>query len=297
MMKSNGIEAWPISGVPRAEGHGVEPTEPRPDGGDATPETMGDRREFRLIDVPLKSRGGGVRMAALVARALLAAASLSTTAWADASKPVVVELFTSQGCSSCPPADRILGRLADREDVVALGFHVKYWDRLGWRDRFATEAGTERQYAYRPALGRHNVYTPQMVIDGRYDVVGSYAERIEAAIVQANAMSAKRLAVSLVWRGPTRLAYSLPAGEGAGQIMLMRFARKLDQDISRGENAGRHISYSNVVREIVEVGRWDGAAVTGEVEVDTAQDKAGGIALLVQDSRTLRMLGAAKLTF
>ena len=238
-------------------------------------------------------------MKTVLGRALLAAAGLvaAAAAWADASKPVVVELFTSQGCSSCPPADRILGLLADREDVIALGFHVNYWDRLGWPDPFATKAGTERQYAYSPALGRGNVYTPQMVIDGRYDVVGFDAERIKVAIAQADAMSASRLSVGLAWREQGRLAYSLPAGEGAARIRLVRFARKLDQDIERGENAGRHLSYSNVVREIVEVARWDGAAMDGEIEVDTAQDKAGGVALLVQDNRTMRMLGAAKLAF
>ena len=238
-------------------------------------------------------------MRAVLARALLVAAGLfaAAAAWADASKPVVVELFTSQGCSSCPPADRILGHLADRVDVIALGFHVNYWDRLGWPDPFATEAGTERQYAYSPVLGRRNVYTPQMVIDGRYDVVGFHAEQIKVAIAQADAMSGSRLAVGLEWREPGRLAYSLPAGEGRARVQLVRFARQLDQNIERGENAGRHLSYSNVVREIVEVGRWDGAAMAGEVEVDTGQDEAGGVALLVQDSRTMRMMGAAKLTF
>lgn len=238
-------------------------------------------------------------MRAVLARALLVAAGLfaAAAAWADASKPVVVELFTSQGCSSCPPADRILGHLADRKDVIALGFHVNYWDRLGWPDPFATEAGTERQYAYSPVLGRRNVYTPQMVIDGRYDVVGFHAEQIKVAIAQADAMSGSRLAVGLEWREPGRLAYSLPAGEGRARVQLVRFARQLDQNIERGENAGRHLSYSNVVREIVEIGRWDGAAMAGEVEVDTGQDEAGGVALLVQDSRTMRMMGAAKLTF
>ncbi len=238
-------------------------------------------------------------MRAVLARALLVAAGLfaAAAAWADASKPVVVELFTSQGCSSCPPADRILGHLADRVDVIALGFHVNYWDRLGWPDPFATEAGTERQYAYSPVLGRRNVYTPQMVIDGRYDVVGFHAEQIKVAIAQADAMSGSRFAVGLEWREPGRLAYSLPAGEGRARVQLVRFARQLDQNIERGENAGRHLSYSNVVREIVEIGRWDGAAMAGEIEVDTGQDAAGGVALLVQDSRTMRMMGAAKLTF
>ncbi len=238
-------------------------------------------------------------MMAVLGRVLLVAAGLlaAAVAWADSSKPVVVELFTSQGCSSCPPADRNLGRLADREDVIALGFHVNYWDRLGWPDPFATKAGTDRQYAYSPVLGRRNVYTPQMVIDGRYDVVGFDAERIMVAIAQADATSESRLEVRLEWRGPGRLGYALPSGEGVARVHLVRFARKLDQDIERGENAGRHLSYSNVVREIVQVAEWHGAAMESEIEVDTEQDTAGGVALLVQDSRTMRMLGAAKLAF
>ncbi len=238
-------------------------------------------------------------MRAVLSRALLVAAGLlaAASAWGGASKPVVVELFTSQGCSSCPPADRILGHLADEEDVIALGFHVNYWDRLGWPDPFATQAGTDRQYAYSPVLGRRNVYTPQMVIDGRYDVVGFDAKRIKVAIAQAEAMSGSRIEVGLEWRGPGILGYSLPAGDGAARIQLVRFARRLDQDIERGENAGRHLSYSNVVREIVQVAEWNGKAIEGELKVETAQDAPGGVALLVQDSRTLRMLGAAKLAF
>ena len=136
-----------------------------------------------------------------------------------------------------------------------------------------------------------------MVVDGRYDVVGFHAERIKVAIAQAEATSASRLAVRLEWRRPGLLGYSLPAGQGEARVHLVRFARKLDQDIERGENAGRHLSYSNVVREIVQVVEWNGVAMEGEVAVETAQDTAGGVALLVQDNRTLRMLGAAKLAF
>ena len=238
-------------------------------------------------------------MTAVFARAVLVATGLlaASGAWAGSSKPVVVELFTSQGCSSCPPADRVLGRLADRDDVIALGFHVTYWDRLGWPDPFATQAGTDRQYAYRPALGRHNVYTPQMVIDGRHDVAGFDVSRIEAALADAGSASDTRLDVRLEWRAPGRLGYALPEGRGNGRIHLVRYARKLDQDIERGENAGRHLSYSNVVREIVDVARWTGAAMQGELGVETPPDEPGGVVLLVQDSRTMRMMGAAKIVF
>ena len=245
-------------------------------------------------------RGGDVRMIAVLKRALIVAASLfaAAIAWADGAKPVVVELFTSQGCSSCPPADRILGRLADRDDVIALGFHVNYWDRLGWPDPFATKAGTDRQYAYSPALGRRNVYTPQMVVDGALRrgrlrcgaADGSHrpgGSHLASAARSQGSNGADRAVSAMRCR----------AGDGAARVHLVRFARKLDQDIERGENAGRRLSYSNVVREVVQVVRWNGAAMESEIEVDTAQDAAGGVALLVQDSRSMRMLGAAKLAF
>jgi len=247
----------------------------------------------------VKSNPIVLRHAAALARAGLAAACLLAAggAWAGAPKPVVVELFTSQGCSSCPPADRILSRLAEREGVIALGFHVTYWDRLGWPDPFATRAGTDRQYAYAPALARHNVYTPQMVIDGRHDVAGFDMSRIEAALAEAGAAAHTRFEVGLEWLARGRLGYTLPEGRGDARIRLARYARSLDQRIQRGENAGRHLRYSNVVREIAEVARWTGAALQGEIAVRTPPDEPGGYALLVQDSRTLHMLGAAKLTF
>ncbi len=238
-------------------------------------------------------------MTAALARAVLAAACLlaAAGAWAGASKPVVVELYTSQGCSSCPPADRILGQLAERDGVIALGFHVTYWDRLGWPDPFATRAGTDRQYDYAQAFARHNVYTPQMVIDGRHDVVGFNISRIEAALSEAGAASQARLEVGLEWLAQGRLGYALPESRGDARVRLVRYARSLDQDIRRGENAGRHLRYSNVVREIVEVAHWTGAAMDGEIAVRTPPDEPGGYALLVQDSRTLQMLGAANLAF
>src|SRR5262245_12327062 len=116
---------------------------------------------------------------------VLALALLVTLPARAAETPVVVELFTSQGCSSCPPADRVLGQLAARDDVIALAVHVSYWNYIGWRDTFATEATTARQYAYAKALGSRNVYTPQAVIGGAADAVGSDASDIEHAIAKA----------------------------------------------------------------------------------------------------------------
>lgn len=229
--------------------------------------------------------------------ALLVGVAWAGTAASDPSRPVVVELFTSQGCNSCPPADAILRTLTDREDVVALGFHVNYWDRLGWPDPFATRAGTERQYGYAPLLGRSNVYTPQMVVDGRFDVVGSYRERVDDAIRAATADADRRIGVALEWKGEGRIAYALPEGVGGAEVLLVRYAHRLEQHITRGENAGRRLAYGNVVRAMRRLARWDGAAMAGVEEIAVPAGEPGGVALLVQDRASGRMLGAAKLPF
>ena len=233
------------------------------------------------------------------ARGLWLAAALLWAAGAagETAKPVVVELFTSQGCSSCPPADRILAELADREGVVALAFHVDYWDRLGWPDPFASRAATERQYAYAGALGRPNVYTPQMVVDGRHDVPGYDRRRLEAALAEAAAGAGERLAPRLAWLAPGRLRYALPAGEGRARVLLLRYARRLDQFVPRGENAGRQLAYHHVVRERSELPPWTGAAQEGERSVQIPPAEPGGLALLMQHPRTLRILGAARIEF
>src|SRR5262245_56361084 len=127
--------------------------------------------------------------------AVLAAGVGAVGALAQDKAPVVVELFTSEGCSSCPPADAFLGELAQRPDVVPLAFHVDYWDYIGWKDPYANPAFTQRQHDYKAALGLHMVYTPQMIVDGRTDVVGSERGSVEAAIGKAGV--GPKLAISI----------------------------------------------------------------------------------------------------
>jgi hypothetical protein len=169
---------------------------------------------------------------------------------------VLVELFTSEGCSSCPPADALLGELARRPDVLALAFHVTYWDRLGWPDRFGDPRFTERQRGYAGLLEASNVYTPQLVIGGRLNVVGSDARRARAAIGLLRERD-DAWAVSFADGGAELPAVAL---ERPAELWMAAFDAHERTAVARGENAGRTLDHHNVVRELTALGDWDGAA-------------------------------------
>ncbi len=178
------------------------------------------------------------------------------------SQPVVVELYTSQGCSSCPPADAMLTELAKRKDVIALSLHVDYWDYLGWKDDLADPAFTQRQKAYARAAGRRTVYTPQMIVAGQDHLVGAKPMQLERLIsAHAGRPAAARLKVArkdgklTVTAEPTGAA-PLPAKM---LLLVARFDPIRKVDIRRGENAGRSIAYANVVTSLSPVAKWDGA--------------------------------------
>ena len=184
--------------------------------------------------------------------------ALAGAAWAE--KPViVVELFTSQGCSSCPPADAFLHELAKRPDVVALSLHVDYWDYIGWKDVFADPKYTKRQHGYAQAGKRRSVYTPQMIIQGRDHVVGNHPMDVSDLI---KTYQSRGQAVALnVRREGGQVVIRAEGGQGVGPMLvqLVRFEPKATVDIRRGENAGRKITYANVVRAWDVVGEWDGS--------------------------------------
>ncbi|HEY4943754.1 MAG TPA: DUF1223 domain-containing protein [Rhizomicrobium sp.] len=136
-----------------------------------------------------------------------------------ATRPIVVELYTSQGCSSCPPADALLGRLAQRPGVIAITLPITYWDMLGWKDTLATETNTRRQKSYATAMGHGGVYTPQIVIDGVQDVVGSRAANVEAAIAQRRAMISNAWAVAMARADAVRAVADAVRAESAGQTV------------------------------------------------------------------------------
>ena len=181
-----------------------------------------------------------------------------------AARPAVVELFTSQGCNSCPPADALLGELAERSDVLALSFHVDYWDKFGWRDRFALPAAKQRQFAYVRHFGQDWVYTPEMVIDGHVDVLG--ADR--KALQQQLAPPRSGVPVHIAVQGK-QLNVSIEAAPGspASDVLLIGYQPSAVTAIAVGENAGRDLHEFNIVRSIATLGRWTGAAAQWHVDL------------------------------
>ena len=190
---------------------------------------------------------------------LLAVAAIGLgTAPAHAGSPVLVELFTSQSCSSCPPADALLARLAERPDVLALDLHVTYWNQLGWHDPFSLEAATARQRDYAARLGLDEIYTPQLVAGGRHQVVGSDAAAVGAALAAAKAEAGPDVAVALRATG-AGVTIDIGAGSGAATLWLAGFDPRAVTHVGGGENGGRTLAEANVVRAIAPVAAWRGA--------------------------------------
>lgn len=205
-------------------------------------------------------------------------------------RPVVVELFTSQGCSSCPPANAFLNEMAkDRSDVLPLAFHVTYWDRLGWRDPFSLEAATERQDQYGHRFGDGS-YTPEMVIEGSVGVVGSHRDQVNAAIAQAKQSQLAGPDIS-VGKDGENLAIRIGSGSGNGKVLLIGFDHEHITKIGHGENGGRTLVESNVVRSIRPVGEWSGKPVDIREHYPDGQDVA-----VVIESSDGKIVGAGRLS-
>ncbi|MBN8872942.1 MAG: DUF1223 domain-containing protein [Rhodospirillales bacterium] len=195
---------------------------------------------------------------------LLAALGLLAPTFAMAQpveRPVVLELFTSQGCSSCPPADAKVAELArTRPDLLPLTFHVTYWNGLGWRDPFSLDAATERQRHY-VALGvSSEVYTPALVVDGTLDVVGSNPSAVDRAVRQAT--SSQETAADIeIQRGSKGLTVLVGAGTGQARLLLIGYDRLHRTQVGRGENRGRTLEEANIVRSIQVLGAWSGKPI------------------------------------
>ena len=183
--------------------------------------------------------------------------------------PMVVELFTSEGCSSCPPADALLGELAQRQYVLPLSFHVDYWDYIGWKDRFADPLFTRRQHAYAEAQGSSMVYTPQMIVAGAIDVVGSDRKAVEKALKIAYTRNTMyRIHVMREKDGRVVVQFpDAPIGVPA-TVWLVTYQRSEESHVKAGENAGRDLMTYNVVRSLQKVGMWTGPATEIELKLD-----------------------------
>ncbi len=206
-------------------------------------------------------------------------------------RPLVVELFTSQGCSSCPPADAIVANLArTRPDLLPLTFHVTYWNNLGWQDPFSLDAATERQRRYVALSVSPEVYTPAMVIDGRRDVIGSDGPAVAAALAQAASEARNAVPVDIARHGGA-LTITVGHGAGQGRVLLIGYDRQHDTRVGRGENGGRLLHEANVVRSIDLAGAW-----TGQPIQLTAAVPAGEAAAVIVQAADGHILGAGRLT-
>ena len=184
--------------------------------------------------------------------------ALAVTPVQAGERPIVVELFTSEGCSSCPPADALLAELAKRPDVLALSFHVDYWDRLGWKDPYSTRAATDRQIRYAKLLALHTVYTPQIVVDGKWEAVGSDRSDVERLLERAHRDPPEVPVTLALDHGQAQITLG-PGSDGvAASVLLIGFDRRHVSAVRRGENSGRTLAHVDVVRGIEEIA-WPSA--------------------------------------
>ena len=235
---------------------------------------------------------------AAAAGAALAGAGLAEAGPRSAAEgPWAVELFTSQGCSSCPPADAYLAALARRTDIVALSFHVDYWDYIGWKDAFATRATTERQRAYARVLKQRYVYTPEMVVEGSGHDTGRERAGIERLLAEARRRSTRRATPELSRAQGGALTVELAAFPLEGlpaDVTLAIYDRRHSTPIASGENQGRMLENVNVVRRLEVLSRWDGAAASWTVE-DAGLQPGLGAAVIVQRADHGPVIGCNKL--
>ena len=174
-------------------------------------------------------------------------------------QPVVLELFTSQGCSSCPPADSAVAKAADRPDVIALSFSVTYWDHLGWKDTFARPEFTDRQVAYNKALGQGAPYTPEVVAGGRAGGVGNTPRAVDQLIAQGRTQATTMVTAQA---GKVSVAAGVAPRRGADVWLVSYDPRVIQVPVKAGENGGKTLPQRNVVRGLKRLGAWTGQAAT-----------------------------------
>lgn len=242
----------------------------------------------------ISSVGSAVAAAVLAAMLVLAASherAGATMELATDPDPVVIELFTSQGCASCPPADEYLGELAQRRDVLALAFHVDYWNYIGWEDPFSSAEATARQHDYGQFFDLRAVYTPQMVIDGTTHEIGSDRGAVASAI--KNAARAPKIPVTLL---NDETGFRVHIGEGEpgtrARVLFVEFEPEAVTEVQRGENEGKRLVEYNIVESWEVIGTWDGSATEIALPQGDAYQASAG-AVIVQEDPVGAIYGAA----
>jgi hypothetical protein len=259
---------------------------------------MADRRHAALALLVWSATLTTARLA--IASLAIVSLAIFCSAAAPADPRAVVELFTSQGCSSCPAADKLLGELARDSSIVAISLPVDYWDYLGWKDTLALPGHAKRQHAYARARGDREVYTPQVVVNGVVHALGSDKAAIERAIAQSGGNAGLVLPISMSVADDT-LTVNLPSGknqQGSGEVWLCPLTKSIPVAIGRGENNGRTLTYYNVVRRWIKLGDWKGKADNFRVPLSdiTSIANVDAVAVVVQGgvpSAPGLMLGAA----
>lgn len=233
------------------------------------------------------------RLALLIAALLVAPAVEARARHAAPRLPVVVELFTAQGCSDCPKANELLAKLGEDKGVIALSFSVDYWDYLGWKDKYAKPEFSERQQVYKTAFRLRDVYTPQIVLDGSTQLAGAKPEMVQASIAAARKERPFEPAIEL--RGGRRVQIgSGPAPKGGAVVWLVRYEPGVHEvKITAGENRGQSIKQANEVRELVRLGLWKGGSKQF-VLPEASEPDLGGV-ILVQARQGGRIVAAHKL--
>jgi hypothetical protein len=231
---------------------------------------------------------------------LIASLVVAGCAVADASEPrALIELFTSQGCSSCPPADKLLGELAEDPSLIVISLPIDYWDYLGWKDTLAIPGHSSRQRAYSRVRGDRQVYTPQIVVNGMTHVLGSDRSAVERAIAQTDRNAAIMSAHVLVSVGGGNLNVKIAADREhlGGEVWLCPLSKSVPIAIGRGENSGHTVTYYNVVRRWVKLADWTGNDAALSIPIsDFMTDQVDAAAVMVQQGSREKpgmILGAA----
>ncbi|OHV18559.1 DUF1223 domain-containing protein [Rhizobium sp. RMa-01] len=203
----------------------------------------------------------------------------------DGAPKGVVELFTAQGCSSCPPADAAFRKLVSQGDVIALAYHVDYWNYLGWADTLSSKENTERQYGYARTMGRSNVYTPQAIVNGRGHLAGADLNGINSKIdTYSSEGNGLTVPISASMRGD-ELEIKIGAGQGKANVVMVYFDKEKTIEVEKGENSGKKLSYLHSVTNVETVGMWDGKATSLTLPASVLQrPQLEGCAILLQSA-------------